>query len=130
MKRATPLTAIRHKCRDCCCGSVKAVRFCPARPGTLRLPPSLRREYPPRLAGKQTAGFLSRFRHLVRTMQVKVVVLFGPTPGGGRQPNSRHVLLETEPKAQSVGGAGTPASLERQTELCTACSARACLVFS
>jgi len=24
----TPLRAIRAKCLDCCCGSVKAVRFC------------------------------------------------------------------------------------------------------
>ena len=30
MSARTPITAIRHKCLDCCCGSVKAVRWCSA----------------------------------------------------------------------------------------------------
>ena len=30
MSKATPLKAIRAKCRDCSCGSFKAVRFCSA----------------------------------------------------------------------------------------------------
>lgn len=30
MSTTTPLKAIRAKCRDCCCGSVKAARWCPA----------------------------------------------------------------------------------------------------
>ena len=28
-KRKPPLKAIRAKCLDCCCGSVKSVRYCP-----------------------------------------------------------------------------------------------------
>ena len=30
MSSQTPLKAIRAKCRDCCCGSCKCVRWCPA----------------------------------------------------------------------------------------------------
>ena len=30
MKIATPLKVIRATCRDCCCESAKAVRWCPA----------------------------------------------------------------------------------------------------
>ncbi|MFO8013676.1 MAG: hypothetical protein R6X20_10275 [Phycisphaerae bacterium] len=29
MNSPTPIKAIRAKCRDCCCGSRKAVRWCP-----------------------------------------------------------------------------------------------------
>ena len=27
-KRLTPMQAIRAKCKDCCCGSLKEVRLC------------------------------------------------------------------------------------------------------
>ena len=29
-KRITPLSAIKKKCLDCCCGSAKEVRLCPS----------------------------------------------------------------------------------------------------
>lgn len=29
-KRITPLSAIKEKCLDCCCGSAKEVRLCPS----------------------------------------------------------------------------------------------------
>lgn len=35
MKPLTPIRAIRKKCLDCCCGSVKEVRLCPVEACTL-----------------------------------------------------------------------------------------------
>lgn len=46
----TPVKAIRAKCLDCCCGSAKEVRLCPAQdcplyPFRIGHNPNIRREY-------------------------------------------------------------------------------------